>query len=268
MANTKITDLAALTAQAGDEIPINRAGADGKITAGDIAALASAGGAAIIPETGSSPIKISAFPNATANMSSSDRLDGLQGGANVKFSQAQILTGVEGTYANPYGGNFVARGGDAYGAYNGGYVYLYGGAGYQGGGIQMYSGNGTHGGGELFLRSGDAGSGNGGTTTLQGGRSTGHNGGHVDLTGGRGFLLGGHVSILAGEGRTFAGGVSMNSGTATGGSGGNGGNISINLGNGDGAGIQGFLYFGNLPTSSAGLGTGGIWNNLGVLNIV
>jgi hypothetical protein len=40
MANTKITDLNSLTAEAGDEIPVNRAGADGKITAGDIAALA------------------------------------------------------------------------------------------------------------------------------------------------------------------------------------------------------------------------------------
>jgi hypothetical protein len=34
MANTKITDLTSLTAAAGDEIPINRAGVDGKITVG------------------------------------------------------------------------------------------------------------------------------------------------------------------------------------------------------------------------------------------
>jgi hypothetical protein len=37
---TDITDLALLTAQAADEIPINRAGLDGKLFAGDIAALA------------------------------------------------------------------------------------------------------------------------------------------------------------------------------------------------------------------------------------
>lgn len=40
MANTKITDLGALTAAAGDEIPVNRAGTDGKITAGAVADLA------------------------------------------------------------------------------------------------------------------------------------------------------------------------------------------------------------------------------------
>jgi hypothetical protein len=38
--NTKITGLSALTAAAGDEIPVNRAGADGKVTAAGIAALA------------------------------------------------------------------------------------------------------------------------------------------------------------------------------------------------------------------------------------
>jgi hypothetical protein len=42
MANSKSTDLASLTAEAGDEIPVNRAGSDGKVTAGDIAALAGA----------------------------------------------------------------------------------------------------------------------------------------------------------------------------------------------------------------------------------
>jgi hypothetical protein len=40
MANAKITDLSALTATAGDEVPINRAGSDGKVTVEDIAALA------------------------------------------------------------------------------------------------------------------------------------------------------------------------------------------------------------------------------------
>jgi hypothetical protein len=40
MANSKITDLGALTAASGDELVVNRAGTDGKVTAGDIAALA------------------------------------------------------------------------------------------------------------------------------------------------------------------------------------------------------------------------------------
>lgn len=40
MANTKITDLSPLTAADGDELPVNRSGSDGKVTAGDIAALA------------------------------------------------------------------------------------------------------------------------------------------------------------------------------------------------------------------------------------
>lgn len=39
MPNTKITDLPALTAASGDEIPVNRAGADGKITVGGIVNL-------------------------------------------------------------------------------------------------------------------------------------------------------------------------------------------------------------------------------------
>jgi hypothetical protein len=39
MANTKITDLASLTAASGDEIPVNRAGSDGKITVGGVLSL-------------------------------------------------------------------------------------------------------------------------------------------------------------------------------------------------------------------------------------
>lgn len=39
MASSKITNLTSLTAASGDEIPVNRSGSDGKITAGDIAAL-------------------------------------------------------------------------------------------------------------------------------------------------------------------------------------------------------------------------------------
>ena len=39
MADTKITNLASQTAATGDELPINRAGVDGKVTAGSIIAL-------------------------------------------------------------------------------------------------------------------------------------------------------------------------------------------------------------------------------------
>jgi hypothetical protein len=40
LANSKITNLTSLTAASGDEIPVNRAGSDGKVTAGGVAALA------------------------------------------------------------------------------------------------------------------------------------------------------------------------------------------------------------------------------------
>jgi hypothetical protein len=53
MANTKITDLASLTAASGDELPINRAGTDGKITL----PLVAAGG-------GSNPLTSGTFSTA------------------------------------------------------------------------------------------------------------------------------------------------------------------------------------------------------------
>jgi hypothetical protein len=56
MANTKITDLASLTAAAGDEIPVNRAGSDGKVTVGSIANLSNVGVVGITIDGGGSVI--------------------------------------------------------------------------------------------------------------------------------------------------------------------------------------------------------------------
>jgi hypothetical protein len=56
MANTKITDLSSLTAAAADEIPVNRAGTDGKVTVGSIANLSNGGAIGITIDGGGSVI--------------------------------------------------------------------------------------------------------------------------------------------------------------------------------------------------------------------
>ena len=52
------------------------------------------GGGNVETETGTSPIKISAFPGASLPMGSGDTVTGIQGGVNVNFTQAQILSGI------------------------------------------------------------------------------------------------------------------------------------------------------------------------------
>jgi hypothetical protein len=56
MPNTKITDLSSLAAAAGDEIPVNRAGADGKITVQGINDLVNIGAIGITIDGGGSAI--------------------------------------------------------------------------------------------------------------------------------------------------------------------------------------------------------------------
>lgn len=69
MANSKITDLGALTAATGDEIPVNRAGSDGKITAG-----------AIVNITGSTAYATRALDNLSAVAINTDLLLGTSDG--------------------------------------------------------------------------------------------------------------------------------------------------------------------------------------------
>jgi hypothetical protein len=68
MANAKITDLSDLTAQSGDEIPVNRAGSDGKVTAGEIAALFDASGLATteLDNLGTTAISAHLIPGSDA----------------------------------------------------------------------------------------------------------------------------------------------------------------------------------------------------------
>jgi hypothetical protein len=48
---------------------------------------------------------------------------------------------------------------------------------------------------------------------------------------------------------------------------GDGGDITLDPGAGGGTGHRGYIIFNNLPTSAAGLPTGALWNNAGVLSI-
>jgi hypothetical protein len=156
------------------------------------------GGNAIEPETGSS-IKVSAFPNAAANMGSADRVTGLQGGANANFSQAQLLSGANAAVSSGLGGATVqanAGAGDGVGA--GGFFVIYGGAGGATG-----NGGGTYFGGGP----GGATSGNGGGTSIAGGASPNGNGGYVQIEGGSAPNGTGGVLKLYGGGSNSTGGA-------------------------------------------------------------
>jgi hypothetical protein len=199
------------------------------------------GGASIEPESGSSPIKISAFPDAAAPMAAADRVTGLQGGANVNFSQAQILAGVDGVsggggttiFLHGGRGDGVGTGADAgcNGGDNGadatsqaGGAFLNGGSGNgsgaNGGRVGCYAGNSTSGnGGSAYFYSGNSSSGNGGNTYVMGGNGTG---------------------------ATFQGG-----------------NVIIKPGIGNSGAINGWFYVKNIPSqaTSAGVPAGAIWVN-------
>ena len=147
---------------------------------------------AIEPESGSSPIKISAFPNAATNMGSSDIVTGLQGGANANFSQAQILTGLNApsVYSAYTGAAITVRGGNGAGGGQGGAALFYSGTGGltgSGGILKFYAGNGgvTSGaGGNVRFKGGSGYGASGGKMFIYGGDSLGGNAGYVGLTGG------------------------------------------------------------------------------------
>ncbi len=83
----------------------------------------------------------------------------------------------------------------------------------------------------------------------------GHN---VEFVGGRGSTQG---TGAAGGNASLIGGAAAGSGNN------NGGNVTITGGAPTGSGTRGNVLITNLPTSSAGLPTGALWNNAGVLNI-
>lgn len=169
------------------------------------------GGAAIEPESGSSPIKISAFPAASLPMGPDDVVTGLQGGANVNFSQAQILTGQDGV--GDYQGETLViqagRGGTSGGfgarvSLRGGYYGSSGG----GGATFVYGGKNPGGIGASALHLyGASPNGGGGNAQLYGGGANyyaGANGGYVRILGGTASPIyggtSGAVQFYGGEG--------------------------------------------------------------------
>lgn len=68
-------------------------------------------------------------------------------------------------------------------------------------------------------------------------------------------IVGGSVQITGGLGASSSAGAA------------NGGNVVLAGGTGYGTGHAGYIIMSNLPTSAAGLPSGAIWNNGGVLNI-
>jgi hypothetical protein len=81
---------------------------------------------------------------------------------------------------------------------------------------------------------------------------------HVQLTGGEGSSQG--TGALGGEARVY-GGAAAGSGNN------NGGNVVIQGGAPTGSGTRGSVFILNLPTSSAGLPSGALWNDTGTLKI-
>lgn len=81
---------------------------------------------------------------------------------------------------------------------------------------------------------------------------------HVQLTGGEGSSQG--TGAHGGEARVY-GGAAAGSGNN------NGGNVVIQGGAPTGSGTRGRVLILNLPTSSAGLPSGALWNDTGTLKI-
>ena len=170
------------------------------------------GGAAIQPETGSSPIKISAFPAASGTgMAPTDTVTGLQGGANVNWTQAKLLHGSDAAASSGNAGTDIKMyGGKGDGAGLGGGSYLYGGVGYHGnayGASVLAAGGQTMKGGGVYLLAGGykAGPTQGAIIKLYG--AIGNSGGNLQVVGGPGTGVGnsgGSVSISAGIGANGA----------------------------------------------------------------
>ncbi len=144
-------------------------------------------------------IKISAFPNAATPMAAADRVTGLQGGANVNFSQLQLLSTPDATPGSgQHGGDMYVRLGQGDGAQLGGTLNIYGG-----------NGGATGAGGRIVLTGGYGGStsGNGAQVSLTGGNATVGNGGVIRLAGGYGSgsgKKGGDVLLICGYGGASA----------------------------------------------------------------
>ncbi len=229
-------------------------------------------------------IKISAFPDAATPMASADRVTGLQGGANVNFSQAQLLSTPDGA-AGAAGGIMNIRMGSGDAAGSGGGLYQYagnGGATGDGGYIGLYAGSGgvtSGGGGRFLIHAGNA-------------VASGSNGGRLELQAGAGAGIGagGPVNITGGFAPSGHGGdININGGftSFSGGTGNHGGDVKIyggyayNSGNTGGdvfIGVQpsaisstvGNVFLKNIPNQvdATGVPSGAIWRNsaTGTLN--
>lgn len=183
-------------------------------------------------------------------MASADRVTGIQGGANVNFSQAQILTGLAGV--GGVGGNLTLRGGLGDTNHRGGYLYLYGGYG-----------QGTGNGGYTIITGGNSGSvgGAGGGIALQAGAAAGSTpgyGGTVQLRSGLGHTGCGPVDIRGAGDSTFSNGGKINIYSGNGVTAGD-----LTLGVGTGYTTPGNLFIKNIPVaaSNAGLPSGSVWIN-------
>jgi len=139
--------------------------------------------------------------------------------------------------------------------------------------IAMVPGPANGPGGQLTLVAGDGGTGNanGGTVEIASGNGTGSGyGGYLFLDGGQGGATGGggNVILTSGNGGAADGGIFRITSGSSGSGDHNGGNIEVVLGTGTGTGHTGRLNISGLPTSSAGLSSGDIWNSSGTLKIV
>lgn len=128
-------------------------------------------------------------------------------------------------------------------------------------------------GASLQISSGSGGNGldAGGLSLLSGfGGNVGGSGGNINIVAGDGTNNnpGGGLRFFSGNGDGSADGGEMGITLGSGGSSGNGGGMDIVLGIGNGGGHNGRLNIQNLPTSSAGLSSGDIWNSAGTLKIV
>lgn len=163
---------------------------------------------------------------------------------------------------------------------------------HDGGNVTIYSAGSAHGnGGALLLQSGDVGDGGPGYTsggiTLQVGQAPdGADGGPMYFLGGVsggnasgpsfGGGTGGLIEVRAGGGGNFdtpavghgtGGDLGLYSGFGVG-TGHVSGNITIRVGNVADSATLGFLFIRNLPTSSSGVPSGGVWLNSNVMTIV
>lgn len=203
-----------------------------------------------------------------------NRIIGLTQGANGVDAQNLSIEGSDANVVGQNGGSISITTGFGASGYNGGHLSLIG-----------ANGNSTGSGANIDINAGDGGatSGNGGKITLQAGVTVGGTGGEIDIFAGNADNAdvagrikidagnggqGGDIQVLAGSSNannTNGGVVQIQSGNGNG-TGANGGNINLFLGTG--TSNRGRLNITGLPTSSAGLVAGDIWNNSGVLNIV